>query len=171
MTTQSGALVGVSGNIGYLKLVGDVRYPDAPAIDRAVGALFVRGKCESFVIDMREVGQVDSTILGLVARVGGTSLKCCGRRAVIACDQVETLAGLRAVGFDDVFVVVANPPEEPPALERVVQTATSGVELGETMLAAHRELMELSDDMRRELEPSVAILERELRQQKEQPGR
>ena len=162
MSASVSALVGMREHVGFLKLIGDVRYPAAPAIDRAVGKLMTANEFDSFVVDLREVGHVDSTILGLVARVGGVTLRRYGRRAVIACVDEDMLTGLRAVGFDTVFVVVAKPPDEPEHFEPVECAETSGEELAATMISAHRELMGMSEQMRRELEPSVTMLEREL---------
>ena len=145
-----------------LRLEGSVCYPVAPAIERALVG-FERGEgVETVLVDLRRAREIDSTILGLIARLGALSLKQHGRRAIIALAGDDMRLLLEAVGFGEVFELVAAPPLEPEGLAEVTLQQSSGGALGETMLAAHEALIDLSEANREEFSESVELLRRDL---------
>jgi anti-anti-sigma factor len=149
-----------------LVLKGVVRYVSAPALRKVLDDMLAQETNDTVIIDLRELESIDSTGLGLLAHVGRTTLRR-GRRAVIVCTNPDILRCLRSVAFDTMFVVLdAWPGDSEPALREMTLTdddATIGI-LGHSMLAAHRNLAELSDENRRSFAEVIAALEAELQE-------
>lgn len=149
-----------------LALRGVVRYVSATALRKLIDDMLARQTDDTVIIDLRELESIDSTGLGLLAHVGRTTLRR-GRRAVIVCGSQDILRCLRSVAFDTMFVVLdAWPGETEPALQemRLEDDDASTSVLGRSMLAAHRELAELSEDNRKSFADVIAALEAELQE-------
>jgi anti-anti-sigma factor len=149
-----------------LVLKGVVRYVSAIALRKLIDAMLAHETDDTVLIDLREVESIDSTGLGLLAHIGRATLRR-GRRAVIVCSNQDLLRCLRSVSFDTMFVVLESwPGDTEPALQEVSleddDSSTSA--LGHSMLAAHRELAELSDDNRRSFADVIAALEADLQE-------
>jgi anti-anti-sigma factor len=130
-------------------LKGSVRYVMARALRSFIDDL-VNQHNDTIVIDLRELEAIDSTGMGLLARLGRSTLQH-GRRSVIVCDAPDVTTCLRSVAFDRLFVMLREWPfpEEPEVAEVAVQCGELGAEgLGRVMLEAHRELASLSETNR-----------------------
>ena len=72
----------VAGNRAFLKLVGAIRYPLSQRLSMAVGRMFARTKVRGVVVDLQEAEFIDSTCMGLLARVATRCLDlACDRRS------------------------------------------------------------------------------------------
>jgi hypothetical protein len=109
---------------------------------------------------------IDSTGLGLLARIGRVTLERCGRRAIIVCADEDILTCLYATAFDTLFVLVDKYPFEPePVLDEVVletKADPTGRAMGRLVLDAHRDLASLSGGNRKVFGEVVDALEAEL---------
>ncbi|MGB5179284.1 MAG: STAS domain-containing protein, partial [Gammaproteobacteria bacterium] len=56
-------------DVHVLRFIGDIRYPLSPSIDRYLEQIFAGPKPAGFVIDLTETDSIDSTNLGLLARL------------------------------------------------------------------------------------------------------
>jgi hypothetical protein len=121
---------------------------------------------DTVLIDLRELLLIDSTGMGLLARIGRATLETRGRRAIIVCASPDIVTCLRGAAFDTLFVLVDEYPFAPePELSEVrldgrVHAAERA--LGQAVLDAHRDLATLSERNRREFGEVVTALEREL---------
>jgi anti-anti-sigma factor len=104
----------ISGNRAFLKLSGIIRYPLSKRLNLAVAKLFPRGEIRSVVVDLQAAEFIDSTCMGLLARVATCCLELTCERPVIVSTHPEVNRLLRSMGFDRVFVLVEN-PEAPAA--------------------------------------------------------
>lgn len=154
----------VDGDVHVLRYRGEVRYTATPAVARFVRALIDEEQPGALVVDLSDVTSIDSTNLGHIARVGG-ELRERGVDFVIVSPNDEVTAVLRSMAFDRVFAVVTDPPDvasdsaRGAGGERVPLDGASAVELKETVLRAHRCLLDLSADNRVLFEEVVAMLE------------
>ena len=69
--------------IHVLRFVGDIRYTLSPSIDRYVKQLFSGPPPAGFVIDLTETDSIDSTNLGLLARIANLMKNQNGSRVTI----------------------------------------------------------------------------------------
>jgi hypothetical protein len=113
------------------------------------------------VFDLTAAESLDSTNLGLMARVNEEVHDLGAANSVIISNNEEIDVVLRSMGFDQSFDLIpaAPVPDAPP--EPVAAEPPSATELHHTMLDAHRALCRLSEAGRLEFEPVVACLERD----------
>jgi anti-anti-sigma factor len=118
-------------------------------------------------IDLRDVDTIDSTGLGLLARVGRLSLQKRGRRAVIVCPDNDVATCLRSAAFDELFVMLDEYPyvDGAPFTEIPLgppDGSQGEPELGRVILDAHRELARISEHNLDAYRDVIAALEAEL---------
>lgn len=148
--------------IHVLRYFGRVNFMLAPGIQRFVEQLIERGGVSGLVFDLTQANSLDSTNLGLMARVNERLLDVGAANSVIISSEGDIDVVLRSMGFDQTFDVLTTGAGGTSAPAEPIQTESpSAAELRQTMLAAHQALVRLSDAGRLEFEPVVACLERQ----------
>jgi anti-anti-sigma regulatory factor len=154
--------------IHVLRLVGEVRYPLAPALDAWLRKLFEGPAPKGFVIDLRLTEALDSTHLGLLARVSTRLRKLGAPRATIVTGRPDITEVLLSMGLDEEFNLVGPDGQPTAAAGAEGETVAEGgadepddAALADTVLNAHRALMELNERNREQFADVVAILEME----------
>jgi anti-anti-sigma factor len=149
-----------------LKLAGPIRFVAAQALRVVVDGL-IAGERAGVLIDLRSVDVIDSTGMGLLARVGRSSIQH-GRRASIACADNDVAITLRSAAFDELFVMLEGYPfdDEGATLAEVPLDAPPGTSaelgLGRVILDAHRDLAGVSERNRAAYRDVIAALEADL---------
>ena len=148
-----------------LRYFGRVDYTMAPSIEQFVDRILAGEDVRPFVFDLREALLLDSTNLGLLARVAAQVRRTSGAGCVIVCTSEDIHDVLLSMGFDAVFEIVRDHPAcAAPGDEAVITgKSTSRGELLHTMLDAHRTLVGLNEKDRAEFEDVVTMLEAEMR--------
>lgn len=155
-----------SGGIHVLRLLGEVRYPLAPALDAWLRKLFEEGPAPAgFVIDLSETEAIDSTHLGLLARLNNRLRQAGAPRATLVTGRPDISEVLLSMGFDEEFRLV-EPNGRPIAAEGAIVVEGGADEadddaMAHTVLEAHRALMALNERNREQFKDVVAILELE----------
>ena len=96
-------------NRALLKLAGAIRYPLSQRLNLALGRMFAKAHVRGVVVDLQEVEFIDSTCMGLLARVATRCLELDCERPVIVSVRPEVNRLLRSMGFDRVFVLITDP--------------------------------------------------------------
>jgi len=164
--TTPRVLFGRSDRAAVLRLEGPVRYTTSRALRAFVDDTLAGAPTELFVVDLRGTTFVDSTGLGLIARVGRLALARSGRRAVIVSPETDVMTVLRSAALDVLFVIVEEPPGDLPAeLAEVALGPLKGDadgSAGRVILEAHRDLSALSEKNHDAYRDVIAALEAEL---------
>jgi anti-anti-sigma factor len=150
------------GGVHLLRFVGDIRHPMGPALERFLDRWLSEEPAGGLVIDFSETRIIDSTCLGLLARLA-VGLRAQGRpKATVVSPLPDVTEVLRSMSFDRLFEIVGEMPVDLPG-GRPVPTpgARDSDALLATMLGAHRTLMALSERNRLEFKDVVEALERE----------
>lgn len=147
--------------IHVLRYFGTVNYTLAPGLQRFLSHLIHGGPVSGLVFDLTEAVSLDSTNLGLMARVNEEVHDLGAANSVIISNNEDIDTVLRSMGFDQTFEL--HPAAELPdtIAEPVAATPPTASELHHTMLDAHRALCRLSEAGRLEFEPVVACLEQD----------
>ena len=135
-----------------LCLKGQIRYVMARALRSYLDELTARSDHDTIIFDLREIEAIDSTAMGMLARVGKKTLKH-GRRSLIVCPLPDVATCLRSAAFDTLFIMEETWPfeNEPQLSEVPLERSDLPPEvLGRLMLEAHRELAAMSDANQRE---------------------
>ncbi len=132
-----------------LRLSGPVRFMVARALRRIVDDVIAHDDGGGVAIDLRTVDVIDSTALGLLARIGSASLRRRGRRAVLICPDNDVATCLRSAALDELFVMLDEYPydDSVPLAEIALEMPAGGAEpeLGRLILDAHRDLARISE--------------------------
>lgn len=145
-----------------IKLVGHVRHTMSRALDAVVEGLFSSGRAAAAVFDLSEAVNLDSTVLGLMAKAARKAREAGAPRPVIMSPRRDVELVLASMGFNEVFDV--RPEQAYPAAElyEVPTAQTAGTDSAAVVLDAHRALSELSDRNRAVFEKVVAMMEKDI---------
>jgi anti-anti-sigma factor len=147
-----------------LRYFGRVDYMLATSINRFADRIIEKGGVGGLIFDLTEAENLDSTNLGLLARIAERVKTAGGGRSVIVSTSDNINCVLRSMSFDQIFEIVTDPTDfsavEDDEIEAVPQ---SQEELLNTMLDAHRKLVSMSESDRLQFQDVVACLESELK--------
>ena len=76
-------------DVHVLRFIGDIRYPLSPSIDRFLDGIFAGPEPAGFVIDLTETDSIDSTNLGLLARIARRMQSLDARRVTIVSNRAD----------------------------------------------------------------------------------
>lgn len=146
----------------FLKLTGGLRHPLGPRLGRAVHHLFEPPDSPTLIVDLSEAEFLDSTCLGLLARVAIGAMERNWERPVLVSATPELNRVLRSMGFDQVFALIPEPTGPTPAFDDAA--SLEGIARRpdrKLVLEAHRALCELNTHNRALFQNVVDQLELE----------
>jgi anti-anti-sigma factor len=151
-----------SGGIHGLKYVGNIRYTIGVSLDKFISKLFEGPKPKGFMVDLTEIETIDSTNLGLLARIANL-MKVCGAPKVTLVSTNEDLNDLLfSIGFDEIFDIVDESGHVMSGGRELGLADNTGPDMARTVLEAHRTLMTIRDDNRAQFQDVVELLEQNL---------
>jgi anti-anti-sigma factor len=131
--------------VHVLRYFGRADYTAAPGIQRFMDDLVVHGRVSGLVFDLTQAENLDSTNLGLLARLAEQVRGAGGPRSVIISQNEDINCVLRSMCFDQIFDIVT---EDSNAAARGGHEIRAGrptqEDLRQTMLEAHRALIRVS---------------------------
>ena len=147
-------------DIHVLRFVGDIRYTLTPSIDRFLENIFAGSKPAGFVIDLTETDSIDSTNLGLLARLARRMQALDTRRITIVSNRTDINSVLNSMALDEVFDIVEDTGLDTDAVQEVPLQDTDKETLTQTLIDTHRALMDLNEHNREMFRDVVASLEK-----------
>ena len=148
--------------VHVLRYSGKVDYMSAPAIRRFLDELFDRGKVRGLIFDLSDAEALDSTNLGLLARMRERAERCHCNGSMIVSRNEDINDVLRSMGFEQSFEIVSDAQGVAEACSDCLEApCPSTTELRETMIEAHKALIRLSESGRVQFADVVACLESE----------
>lgn len=154
-------LVGDHDGIYVLKFTGDVRVTLCATVDSFLESLLSRDDFRAVIVDLTETDGIDSTSLGLLARLSLETQKRFDFKPTLVSTRADITRVLRTMGFADVFHIVEEPLTEIGQLGELPELETDVEDVRARVLEAHRTLMSLNDRNRRNFQNLVTALEAE----------
>ena len=142
-----------------LKCVGDVRLTFCSALNETIEKILKTNSFKSIVIDLTEVISIDSTTLGLLAKLSILSKRKFGMLPTLASTNPDVSRVLDSMGFNQVFNVVHTPAPCPECLDDLPEQDQSEAVVKERVLEAHQILMSLNESNRDAFRDLVSALE------------
>lgn len=161
MTDTGKILVGKQGGTTVLKLIGEIRVTLGPTISRFLGTFGKHQPMESLVIDLRETTLIDSTGLGVLAKISLAFEKEVHRLPTLVCTNPDITRILLAMGFEHIFVLATDLEQMPNGAIELAAHQVSEQELRQQVIDAHRVLMGLNDHNEVVFRDLVTALENE----------
>lgn len=157
---MSGRILAADHGGAYaLKLVGDVRVNLCSAIEDYLDQMFEDSRFESVVVDLCDAEGIDSTTLGILAKLALRAKKQYGFKPVIYSRDVGINRLLQSMAFARIFEIREQTCEQPDSVTEVPVLSEDVVAVKEKVIEAHRILMDLSDENRERFTDLMTILE------------
>lgn len=94
--------------IEYIKFTGTVRYSHCAGLESHINRLFDKRDFDEIAIDMMETDILDSTALGLLAKIAIEQKKYTELKPIILIPENELFKILKRLCFDQVFNIVSS---------------------------------------------------------------
>ncbi|SDR97204.1 anti-sigma factor antagonist RssC [Pseudomonas oryzae] len=143
-----------------LKFVGEVRLTLCSALDATIERIFGARNFSSIIIDLTETSSIDSTTLGLLAKLSILSRQKIGLLPTLVSTNADISRLLDSMGFEQVFNMVGTPLPCPECLRDLPAQDLSEELVRAKVLEAHRILMGLNEHNREAFSDLVTALER-----------
>ena len=142
-----------------IKMEGDVRLTLCLSFDSFISEMFNSSNFLSVVFDLTEALNVDSTTLGLMAKISilGKDFGMEHPLVVINSPSIKRL--LVSMGFEDIFKIVDHANIEMTNERELSENTECEDDVKEKILEAHRVLMELNESNRDTFQELVDSLE------------
>lgn len=128
-----------------IRLLGDVRLTLCISFDQFIEAMFAEeAKLHSVLFDLREAQGIDSTTLGLMAKIsiGASDRGLANPVAIISNASIRRL--LVSMGFEDIFDIVSNAEVPFTGSEPLDEDLSDEGKVRARVLEAHQILMDLN---------------------------
>lgn len=153
------ALYAVHDGTYVLKLVGDIRAPICATLDSFIESMFCDLKLRSILVDLSETVLIDSTALGLVAKIAVHTRKRFQEKPVIISTRADITRILDSMGLEQVFDIVQESSVKSHAMNEVPHEECAEGSACQKVLEAHRVLMGLNEKNHETFKEVVAALE------------
>ena len=144
-----------------LKFVGEVRLTLCSALDATIEKIFTSLNFSAIVIDLTETRSIDSTTLGLLAKLSILSRQKIGLLPTVVTTHDDITRLLQSMGFDQVFNIVESPLPCPECLADLPSQDQLEDVVKAKVLEAHQILMSLNESNREAFHDLVSALERQ----------
>ncbi|HKM15156.1 MAG TPA: STAS domain-containing protein [Marinospirillum sp.] len=142
-----------------LKLIGDVRLTLCSTLDTLLERIFVDKDINNFVIDLSKTENLDSTTLGLLAKIAlQASNHGLAQPSIISPNEDITVL-LESMGFRQYFILLKHPLTTSQELQEVPQLAGSEEHIKAQILDAHLTLMSMNEQNKEAFKNVVQVLE------------
>ena len=152
-------LVGDHNGIYVLKFTGDVRVNLCATVDSFLRTLLNRDDFRAVIVDLTATEGIDSTSLGLLARLSLETRRRFGFIPTLVSTIPDITRLLETMGFSDVFHIVEEPLTSVGQLGELPEIETDEEDVRHRVLDAHRVLMGLNDRNRENFQDLVTALE------------
>ncbi len=142
-----------------VKMVGDVRLTLCTTIDEYFDNMFAQGDFCCVIIDLSEAEGIDSTSLGLLAKLAVKAKQLYQLVPTIISPNPNITRLLESMGFGLVFTILSEMPTEHDGYGEIPVIAADEECVRCKVIEAHRELMSLNENNRALFAELVSTLE------------
>ena len=142
-----------------MKFVGDVRVTLCAAVDDFLSEMYRDGNFKSVVVDLTRTDGIDSTSLGVLAKLSIAARDRFGFSPTLVSTNYDITRLLFTMGFEDVFHIVEQPLEDEEQLGELPHAEATPEDLRRRVIDAHKALMGLNDSNAATFRDLVATLE------------
>lgn len=144
-----------------LKFVGDVRLTLCSTLDSFLESMLESDSFKTVIIDLSKTEGIDSTSLGLLAKISVKLKKRKLLQPTIVSTKDDVTRILLSMGFDKVFILIRERVEDSDQLKELSVLQESEECVKDRVVEAHRVLMSLNDKNNDTFKDLVRSLEAE----------
>ncbi|ROS04810.1 anti-anti-sigma factor [Sinobacterium caligoides] len=142
-----------------IKFVGDVRMTWCTSFDKYLQLIFLDESFKSILIDVSEAEGIDSTTLGLLAKLAIQAQRHYQHTPVIYSPEPSITRLLESMGFADVFSMTGTLEGAWDDVVSLSDGDCSEEEVRDKVIEAHKVLMTMNEGNRLKFEELVSTLE------------
>jgi len=151
-------LVAKVNNVPILKFIGDVRVLMSGALENYFSSLYTSAILDRMIIDMTETEGIDSTALGLLAKMAIQLRNRFNVSPTIVSTNPDITRILKGMSFDLIFNIVDEPYNREASFDELCRVDENEDEIRKKVIEAHQTLMALSEDNRIDFQDLVFAL-------------
>lgn len=159
--SESSILFAKNDGVCFIKFIGVIQYTSNSGFDKLVTQILSSKSVKEVVFDVLQAENIDSTNLGLMARIAGKLIEEYNHKPVIVCDNVDLNTLFLSMGFEHAFVIVKKLADEPPELFELPSEEQERADQLRMLTEAHRTLMEMNDKNHETFKVVVEMFENE----------
>lgn len=144
----------------FFRMQGKMKYTSSMGFDVFLKKTLSED-IDSIFIDLQNVEYIDSTNLGLIAKMAEFLIVNKKNRLIILSTHKDINEILASMGFDQVCNIVTSPPEEVDYNEISAVNAASR-EIIKVMVDAHKKLIAISEDNQEIFQDVIELMEKDL---------
>jgi anti-anti-sigma factor len=156
--SETAALFAKLNDIYIIKLVGNIQYTMGCALDEFFDQLFLDTGFNNIVLDLTEVTGMDSTSLGLLAKLANFVRDRFATQATLVSTNEDINCILENVGFYEIFYICDTSPIKIMTLQPIPNKNFSKPELSNTVFNSHNTLSQLNDKNRETFKGVIEVL-------------
>jgi anti-anti-sigma factor len=142
------------------KLIGDVRLTLSGSLNRYMETLFGSKNVNTVVLDMLDTEGVDSTTLGLIAKLGLHCREYYHMNVKLFCQNQSIIRTLECMGIDEIIDIFQQSPDEFEIdLRSLEEVPTEVDDVRRQVLESHKLLLRLNPENSDEFTDLIAALE------------
>ena len=155
-------LVSQDASSYVIKLEGDVRVVLCASLNDYMSTIFKSNTISRIIVDMVETEGVDSTTLGLLAKLAIYSNEKFNIRPIVFCPDESLYETLIVMGLDDVFEIIKSKQSDLDNYQELPSASTSSaIDIKKHVLTAHQFLSSINEKNKNEFLDLISALEKE----------
>ena len=145
-----------------LKLAGEIRHTVSSVVESIIAEFLASEESCEYIIDLTETIFIDSTNLGLIARIAREAWRRGQAKPVIVSSNGDVNAVIESMGFANAFQIVVEHEATKAELEEApTPEEYSDPGKAQRLLEAHEALIALDEKNREAFQPVVDALRKE----------
>lgn len=152
-------LVAEHDGVYVIKLVGDVRLTLCISFDEFIAEMFAEKHFKSVVFDLRVAEGIDSTTLGLMAKISIGARDRGHENPVVVTSDASIERLLISMGFEDIFELLSDQNLPFSGTVPLCEVIEDEAAIEARVLEAHKILMELNDPNKAKFHELVETLQ------------
>ncbi len=158
---QNSILFAENDGICFIKLIGSIQYTISSGFDKLVAQILASKTIKEAIFDVTQATHIDSTNLGLMARIANSLIEKYDHKPVIICDNTDINTLFLSMGFEHAFLIVKKLEMVQPELFELPAEKQKRADQLKMLTNAHRTLMEMNDKNHDTFKTVVEMFENE----------
>ncbi len=151
-------LVATVNDVPILKFIGDVRVLMSSALDHYFNSLYNRAILDRMMVDMTETQGIDSTALGLLAKMSIQLRNRFNVRPTIISTNPDITRILKSMSIDLICEIIETVDKQETCFDELNPLQETEDSVRQKVIEAHQTLMSLSENNRAEFQDLVSAL-------------
>ena len=143
------------------KLIGEVRAQSCISLDKLLNRIEQQSNVVGAIVDLTQTTFIDSTVLGILAKLGLKLKQIHNIQAVMLSTNSDITTLANSMGLGQVFVILNYCGDPNVCTLELMEEHITQRNMLNTVLDAHKTLMELNQSNQNMFEPLVKQLQKE----------